>query len=318
MASETVLLKLRVGNRFAALAAPGALPNQEQMRELAASACGEQGGLDDAQLAAASAIAGIEPPRLDHRSRRIGEDDTSSRRARRARPATPGRGSGGAHEEGGGRRRARGGRHGIESACAARGLRMALGRRSGGWSAMVAPGHRGDRRGDRAALLGPQRFVLRRGDRVVVDEAGMVDLQQRGCARKRARGDRRGDRDDRRPAAKLRRSAMSARWRCSRARRPRRRAPGRASLRRSAIRRAHAAAAAGVDVRRSDGGCRGARRRRSRRLASPARMPRTTRWSTHGSSGSVAASGWRSSSQPTTTQTQSARRSSSAGSMRAN
>ncbi|GAA1944751.1 hypothetical protein GCM10009776_03270 [Microbacterium deminutum] len=58
MASDTIVLKLRVGNRFAALSAPGALPRREDMRGVAALHARESGNLDDAQLAAASAIAG--------------------------------------------------------------------------------------------------------------------------------------------------------------------------------------------------------------------------------------------------------------------
>jgi len=177
MASETVLLKLRVGNRFAALAAPGALPKQEQMRALADRHAGEHGGLDDAQLAAASAIAGsshlvsITGPAGSGKTTLLRVARDALRLQRRAVVLiAPTKKAAVVAER--------------EVGVAASSLHALLADHGWRWEDDAAGGQRWSRLGigkiDEATgqrYFGPQRFVLRRGDRVVVDEAGMVDLR---------------------------------------------------------------------------------------------------------------------------------------------
>lgn len=177
MASETVLLKLRVGNRFAGLAAPGALPCQEQMREIASRHAGEWGELDDAQMAAASAIAGtsglvsITGPAGSGKTTllRVARDALTLQR-RVVVLVAPTKNAAVVAER--------------EVGVRASSLHALLADYGWRWDADPAGGQRWSRLGigeiDEATdrrYLGPQRFALRRGDRVVVDEAGMVDLQ---------------------------------------------------------------------------------------------------------------------------------------------
>lgn len=177
MASGTVMLKLRVDNRFAGLATPGALPNQDQMRAIAWRHSGDGVHLDDAQLAAASAIAGTS--RLVSVTGPAGSGKTALLRIARDALALQ--------------------RRGVilvaptkkaaivaqrEVGAAAGSLHSLLADHGWRWDNDSAGGQRWSRlrigdidpeSGHR--YRGPQRFVLRRGDRVVVDEAGMVDLQ---------------------------------------------------------------------------------------------------------------------------------------------
>ncbi|WP_243077326.1 AAA family ATPase [Microbacterium sp. SS28] len=176
MASATVLLKLRVGNRFAGLAAPGALPQHEQMRELARRHAGERGALDDAQLAAASAIAGtgrlvsITGPAGSGKTTllRVARDALALQRRTLILVAPTKKAAVVAEREVGATASSLhalladyGWRWGDDPAGSQRWSRMSFGEI--------------DESGRR--YLGPERFALRRGDRVVVDEAGMVDLQ---------------------------------------------------------------------------------------------------------------------------------------------
>ena len=177
MATETVLLKLRVGNRFASLAAPGALPNQAQMHAIANRHAGEHGGLDDAQLAAASAIAGtgrlvsVTGPAGSGKTTllRVARDALALQRRAVVLVAPTKKAAVVAEREVGVR---------------ASSLHALLADYGWRWDDDPAGGQRWSRLGigeiDEATgrrYLGPQRFALRRGDRVVVDEAGMVDLQ---------------------------------------------------------------------------------------------------------------------------------------------
>jgi exodeoxyribonuclease V alpha subunit len=177
MASETVLLKLRVGNRFASLAAPGALPNQEQMHEIANRHAGERGGLDDAQLAAASAIAGtsrlvsVVGPAGSGKTTLLRVARDALRLQRRAVIlVAPTKKAAVVAER--------------EVGVTASSLHALLADYGWRWEADPAGGQRCSRLGigkiDEATgqrYFGPQRFALRPGDRVIVDEAGMVDLQ---------------------------------------------------------------------------------------------------------------------------------------------
>lgn len=177
MASETVLLKLRVGNRFAGLAAPGVLPNHAQMREIANRYAGERGALDDAQLAAASAIAGssrlvsITGPAGSGKTTllRVARDALRLQRRTMVLVAPTKKAAVVAEREVG---------------VTASSLHALLADYGWRWEDDAAGGQRWSRLGvgkiDPATghrYFGPQRFVLRRGDRVVVDEAGMVDLR---------------------------------------------------------------------------------------------------------------------------------------------
>ena len=177
MASATVLLKLRVGNRFAGLATPGVLPQQEQMRELAARYAGEHGALDDAQLAAASVIAGT--GRLVSITGPAGSGKTTLLRVAREALAqqrralivvAPTKKAAVVAER--------------EVGAPASSLHALLADYGWRWGEDSAGGQRWSRLSLRDIdestgrhYLGPERFALRRGDRVVVDEAGMVDLQ---------------------------------------------------------------------------------------------------------------------------------------------
>ncbi len=173
MAIDTVLLKARVDNQFARLAARGSLPNQDQMRTLARS----QGEIDDAQLAAASAIAGtgrlvsVTGPAGSGKTTllRVAKDALAPQRRRMILVAPTKKAASVAEREVG---------------ATASSLHALLSDHGWRWTDGVAGGQRWTRlvigdidpaTGQRYA--GPQRFPLRRGDRVVVDEAGMVDLQ---------------------------------------------------------------------------------------------------------------------------------------------
>ena len=146
--------------------------------------------------------------------------------------------------------------------------------------------------------FGPQRFVLRRGDRVVVDEAGMVDLRSADALASVLEETGAGiamigDPLQAAPVGHVGAMALLTRS-----------ADNVVELR--AVHRFADPQYGELTLRlrnvssadRSDGRCSGARRRRSRHRTSPVRMLRTTQWSTHGSSGSAAASGSRSWSQP--------------------
>jgi energy-coupling factor transporter ATP-binding protein EcfA2 len=177
MATQTVLLKLRVDKRFAALAAPGALPNQAQMRVIAGRQAGEQDELDEAQLAAASSIAGagrlvsVTGPAGSGKTTllRVARDALSLQRRALVLVAPTKKAAVVAERE-----------VGVTAAS----LHALLADYGWRWGNGIA----GDQRWSRLAVgemdeatgyryLGTQRFALRRGDRVVVDEAGMVDLQ---------------------------------------------------------------------------------------------------------------------------------------------
>ncbi len=174
MASQTVLLKLRVGNRFARLAAPGALPQQEQMRELAR----RQGSmLDEAQLAAASAIAGtgrlvsITGPAGSGKTTllRVARDALALQRRAVVFVAPTKKAAVVAEREVGAAASS------LHALLADYGWRWGDDAAGGQVWSRLTLGAIDDATG--RPYLGPQRFVLRRGDRVVVDEAGMVDLQ---------------------------------------------------------------------------------------------------------------------------------------------
>ncbi|MFH8250514.1 AAA family ATPase [Microbacterium sp. B2969] len=174
MASQTVLLKLRVDNRFARLAAPGALPQHEQMHELARR---HEDMLDDAQLAAASAIAGtsrlvsITGPAGSGKTTllRVARDALAAQRRSVVFVAPTKKAAVVAEREVGAAASSLhalladyGWRWGEDAAGAQRWSRLSYGEID------ESTGRR---------YVGPQRFSLSRGDRIVVDEAGMVDLQ---------------------------------------------------------------------------------------------------------------------------------------------
>ncbi|MEV8266851.1 AAA family ATPase [Microbacterium sp. NPDC076911] len=173
MASETVMLKLRVGNRFASLAAPGALPNQKQMRQIA----GEHSQLDAAQLAAASTIAStsrlvsVTGPAGSGKTTllRVARDALARQRRTMILVAPTKKAAVVAEREVG---------------VAASSLHALLADYGWRWGDDPVAGQRWSRLGvgeiDEVTgrrYVGPQRFALRAGDRVIVDEAGMVDLQ---------------------------------------------------------------------------------------------------------------------------------------------
>jgi energy-coupling factor transporter ATP-binding protein EcfA2 len=177
MATATVLLKLRVGNRFARLAAPGALPDQKQMRTIASRHAPDGGGLDDPQLAAASAIAGtgrlvsVTGPAGSGKTTllRVARDALALQRRALVLVAPTKKAAVVAEREVGAR---------------ASSLHALLADYGWRWDADPAGGQRWSRLriGEIDAAtgrryVGPQRFQLQCGDRVVVDEAGMVDLQ---------------------------------------------------------------------------------------------------------------------------------------------
>lgn len=177
MASETVLLKLRVGNRFARLARLGALPDLPQVRAIASTHVDETRELDDAQLAAASAIAGtsrlvsVTGPAGSGKTTllRIARDALMLQR-RRVILVAPTRKAAAVAER--------------EVGVAASSLHALLADYGWRWKTDAAGGQEwsrlkvGDLDGETGRqYLGPQRLPLRRGDRIVVDEAGMVDLQ---------------------------------------------------------------------------------------------------------------------------------------------
>jgi exodeoxyribonuclease V alpha subunit len=177
MASDTVLLKLRVGNRFACLAAPGALPNQEQVRKIAALDVSDPSEFDDAHVAAASAIAStsrlvsVTGPAGSGKTTllRIARNIIALQRRRVILVAPTKKAAVVAEREVG------------VTASSLHALLADYGWRwdddpTGGqrWS-RLSIGDVDDATGRR--YLGPQRFALRRGDRVIVDEAGRVDLR---------------------------------------------------------------------------------------------------------------------------------------------
>lgn len=177
MASETVRLKLRVDNQFASLSGPGLLPNPAQMREIAIAHAGESGGLDDAQVTAASVIAGtgrlvsVTGPAGSGKTTllRVARDALTLQRRRMVLVAPTKKAAVVA---------------GREVGVATSSLHALLADFGWRWGEDVAGGQRWSRlnigetdEATNSRYLGPQRFALRPGDRVVVDEAGMVDLQ---------------------------------------------------------------------------------------------------------------------------------------------
>ncbi|MEJ1156107.1 AAA family ATPase [Microbacterium marmarense] len=177
MASETVLLKIRVGNRFAGLAAPGALPRHDQMHEVARRHAGEQGALDETQVAAASAIAGasrlvsITGPAGSGKTTllRVARDALALQRRAVVLVAPTKKAAVVAEREVGVRAAS------LHALLADYGWRWDANPAGGQRWSRVRVGQVDETTGGR--YLGPQRFALRRGDRVIVDEAGMVDLQ---------------------------------------------------------------------------------------------------------------------------------------------
>lgn len=177
MVTETVLLKLRVDNRFARLSEPGLVPEMQQMRAVARRHVDDDRGLDTAQLAAASAMAGT--GRLVSVTGPAGSGKTTLLRVARAALALQ--------------------RRGVVLVAPTKKAAVVAQREVGmttsslhalladhGWRcASDAAGAQrwlqlevGDVDADTGRrYLGPQQFPLRPGDRVIVDEAGMVDLQ---------------------------------------------------------------------------------------------------------------------------------------------
>ncbi len=176
MASETVLLKLRVGNRFAGLAAPGALPNRDQMSAIARRHAGERQELDDAQVAAASAIAGtgrlvsITGPAGSGKTTllRVARDALTLQRRAVVLVAPTKKAALVAEREVGVRASS------LHALLADYGWRWDADPAGGQHWSRLSIGAVDETTGRR--YRGPQRFTLRRGDRVIVDEAGMVDL----------------------------------------------------------------------------------------------------------------------------------------------
>lgn len=177
MASQTVLLKLRVGNHFASLAGRGLLPNPAQMRSIVTAHAGETGGLNGAQVAAASAIAGtsrlvsVTGPAGSGKTTllRVARDALTLQHRRMVLVAPTKKAAVVA---------------GREVGVATSSLHALLADYGWRWGEDAAGGQRWSRLNigetDQATnrrYIGPQRFALRPGDRVVVDEAGMVDLQ---------------------------------------------------------------------------------------------------------------------------------------------
>lgn len=176
MAEATVLLKLRVANRFAALAAPGQLPDERQMRTVARRFVGESTELVDAQLAAASAIAGtgglvsVTGPAGSGKTTllRVALHALRLQRRRMIVVAPTKKAAAVAQREIGATSSSlhalladHGWRWGIDEAGATVWTRMQIGQTD------AATGR---------IYRGPRDFRLSRGDRIVVDEAGMVDL----------------------------------------------------------------------------------------------------------------------------------------------
>lgn len=177
MASDTVILKLRVDHRFAGLAARGVLPRPHQMRTLAARHATKRGRLDDAQVAAASVIAGtsrlvsVTGPAGSGKTTllRVARDALSLQRRALIIVAPTKKAAVVAQRE-----------VGVNTSS----LHALLADYGWRWTERSASGARWTRLSvgqiDQAtgrAYRGPVRLRLRAGDRVVVDEAGMVDLQ---------------------------------------------------------------------------------------------------------------------------------------------
>ena len=175
MAIETVRLKIRVDNWFAGLAAPGALPDYEQMRALAGRHAGDRSGLDEAQLAAASAIAAtsclvsVTGPAGSGKTTllRVARDALELQRRAVLLVAPTKKAAVVAEREVGVAASS------LHALLADYGWRWTDAAGSPRWT-HLEPGDIDEATGLR--YVGPQRFVLRPGDRVVVDEAGMVDL----------------------------------------------------------------------------------------------------------------------------------------------
>lgn len=176
MAIETARLKSRVDNWFAGLAASGALPNHDQIRAIADRHAGERSGLDEAQLAAASAIAAtsrlvsVTGPAGSGKTTllRVARDALALQRRAVLLVAPTKKAAVVAEREVG---VAASSLHALLAEYGWRWIDDAAGRPS--WT-HLEPGEIDEATGLR--YLGPQRLVLRPGDRVVVDEAGMVDL----------------------------------------------------------------------------------------------------------------------------------------------
>lgn len=177
MASETVLLKLRLGNRLMGLAGPGSIPELDQMRQIADRVAGAVGVIDDTQLAAAAAIAGssglvtVTGPAGAGKTTllRVARDALRLQGRRMVLLAPTRKAAVVAQRE-----------VGVE-ASSVHALLADYGWR---WNDGASTDQQWTRlaRGEVDLVSGvrydgPRRFALTRGDRVVVDEAGMVDLR---------------------------------------------------------------------------------------------------------------------------------------------
>ncbi len=177
MATETVILKLKVGNVFAVLANPGLLPNLHDMHEIESTHAREHRGLDDTQFTAACAIAGtsglvsVTGPAGSGKTTmlRVVRDALRLQRRNVILVAPTKKAALVAQREVGVTASS------IHALLADHGWRWRADEAgSQQWSRLNV----GDPDGDSGHVYrGPTRFRLGRGDRIVVDEAGMVDLR---------------------------------------------------------------------------------------------------------------------------------------------
>ncbi|WP_439593609.1 AAA family ATPase [Microbacterium sp.] len=176
MAQETVVLKLSVSNALGKLAVTGPMPEPRQMRALSTKYAKSFGGLDASQLAAASAIAGssglvsITGPAGSGKTTLLRVAfDALHRQGRRLVVLAPTRKAAAVAAR--------------EVGTYATSVHSLLADHGWRWSKDPSGGMRWNqlKRGDLdpssgQTYPGPLRHELHRGDRIVVDEAGMVDL----------------------------------------------------------------------------------------------------------------------------------------------
>jgi exodeoxyribonuclease V alpha subunit len=174
MAKSTVLLKMRVWNRFAELSANGALPDLQQLTQLAARVSAT---IDSDQLAAAAAIAGtsrlvaiIGPAGSGKTTLLRVAADALLRQRRRLVVVAPSRKAAlvAAREVGTEATS-------VHALLAEYGWRWTSSTTGASPWVQLRPGDIDPSSGQ--TYRGPRAAMLRSGDRIVVDEAGMLDLQ---------------------------------------------------------------------------------------------------------------------------------------------
>ncbi len=171
MATETVRAKVRLAGRSDVLTQPGRSLLPGEFHRFAPNE--DLSPRNASQCAAACAVADTGSCVTSRR----GQDDDAARCVRGAHVATAADARCFSHAKGGIGADSRGRDRGIQYSCPALGPRLPMGHRRGRREGMDRASSGRSRSHTRAVYGGPTQYVVRSRDRIVVDEAGMVDLQ---------------------------------------------------------------------------------------------------------------------------------------------